>query len=165
MSCPHSNTMSHHHSIPYHVLSQHTSRPTNKRPRSRHALTSSHHIELQHTCSPVRGHEHHAPVLPAHPYARTRIHTSTHKRHTYKAYEHTADKTEADTDTHTHTHTHTRNVVSLCMRTCVPVCVVRAYVCMRARACVLVCVCVRACVRACLCACACGCVHARGNHT
>ena len=169
MSCPHSNTMSHHHSIQYHVLSQHTSRPTNKRPRSHHALTSSHHHIISNYNTPAALSEATSitplccRLIPTRAPGYIRAHTrDTHTRHTNTQQ---TRQRQIQIHTHTHTHTHTRNVVSLCMRTCVPVCVVRAYVCMRARACVLVCVCVRACVRACLCACACGCVHARGNHT
>ena len=89
-------------------------------------------------------------MLPAHPYARTRIHTSTHKRHTYKAYEHTADKTEADTDTHTHTHTHTHTECCQFVYAHVRACVRRARVCVHARACVRACVRVCARVRACV---------------
>ena len=90
-------------------------------------------------------------MLPAHPYARTRIHTSTNKRHTYKAYEHTADKTEADTDTHTHTHTHTHGMLSVCVcaRACLCASCARMCACARVRACLCACVCARACVRAC----------------
>ena len=145
--------MSHHHSIPYHVLSQHTSRPTNKRPRSHHALTSSHHHIISNYNTPAALSEATSitplccRLIPTRAPGYIRAHTrDTHTRHT-----NTQQTRQRQIQIHTHTHTHTHGMLSVCVcaRACLCASCARMCACARVRACLCACVCARACVRAC----------------